>query len=262
MSHTSDIESRSNPDGLQEIRSWASRSPNSARPGFRTRRRPGGPSSPLAASIGLTAVFLLTLGGYRVTQSGRGTPDPATVPEPEPEQVASSAPAPVSPSSDPVETLPAERVEVEEAAEAPPAEKVTSPARPFPGERSRNGAAVIRREPAQILVSRDAFESEPATLLSVPTAEYPDAARGTGTSAQVIVGFTIDETGAVRDPAVESSRVQGTAPEALFVEEALAAARRARFHPARERGVPTRSWSTLTFSFETGSQPLNGQAAQ
>ncbi len=258
MSHTSDIESRSNPDGLQEIRSWASRSANAARPGFRTRRH-GGPSSPLAASIGLTAVLLLSLGGYRVIQSGRSTQDLTAVPEPE--QVASSVLVPAPPNSDPVETSPTPRGEAEKAAEAPPAAEVIPPARPAPGERTLKEATVRRKaaskEPkaSRVVVSREAFESEPAVLLSAPDAHYPDAARGTGASAEVIVGFTIDETGAVQDPAVESSRVQGQAPEALFEEAALAAARRARFEPARERGVSTRSWSTLTFSFETGSPP-------
>lgn len=252
MSHTSNIESSSAPDGLQEIRSWASRSPNSARPGFRARRRPGRPSSALAASVALTAVFLLSLGGYRVIQSGRGTSDPATVPEPE--QVAQ-----VVQESD--EAPPASAAV--HAVEEPVPVRAAPPARSAPGERSRKEATVVQRRPApkeptaasRVVVSRDAFESEPAVLLSAPAAEYPDVARGTGTTAEIIVGFTIDETGAVRDPAVESSRVQGSAPEALFVEEALAAAQRARFHPARERGIPTRSWNTLTFSFETGPPP-------
>lgn len=193
-------------------------------------------------------------------QSGRGTSD--LVSASEPEQVASSAPVPAPPSSHGAETASTTRSEVQEADAIPPAAEVIPPARPAPEERAQK-EAVVRHKPAprepkaasRVVVSRDAFESEPAVLLSTPAAEYPDDARGTGTTAEVIVGFTIDETGAVRDPAVESSRVQGSAPEALFVEEALAAARRARFHPARERGIPTRSWNTLTFSFETGPPP-------
>jgi TonB family protein len=260
MSHSTDIESRPNPDGLQEIRSWASRSPDSVRPGFRWRSRPTGlgrSSSRLAASV-LLALLLLSLAGYRFFQNGQGSSDLGAIPEAEPEQAAQivdgNGEAP--PAADAVADIPQARKEPVQAS-------VTPPALPVPEEIPRKEAAATRRVPApkepkaasRVVVSRDAFESEPAVLLSTPTAEYPNAARGTGTTAEVIVGFTIDETGAVRDPAVESSRVQGSAPESLFVEEALAAARRARFEPARERGVPTPSWNTLTFSFETGSQP-------
>jgi TonB family protein len=102
------------------------------------------------------------------------------------------------------------------------------------------------------VVDEDAFESESAVLLSAPAAEYPAAVRETGAWAKITVGFTIDATGIVRDPRIESSWVKGEAPESAFVEAALAAARTARFEPARERGIPTSSWSTLTFTFEAG----------
>lgn len=258
MSHTTDIESRSNPDGLREIRSWASRSPGSERPGFRTRSQPGGSKLSLrfVASIGAALLLVLVLMWYRSLQNGPGTADPA--PAPEPEQVASSAPVPV-------EEAPAA---AEVVAEAPrfTEEPVHAPATlPWPGpeERSRKEAAAetdVESEPAaeepkassEIMVSRDLFESEPAVLLSVPAAEYPEIARGTGTSAKVIVGFTVDETGAVRNPVIERTWIQGDAPKAPFEQAALTAIRSARFTPAREQGVPARSWSTLTFSFEAG----------
>ncbi len=128
----------------------------------------------------------------------------------------------------------------------------TRPAQPLPEIRSKPTLKELRVA-SRVVLSRNDFESEPAVILAAPAAEYPDAARGTGTSAEVIIGFTIDETGAVRNPAVERSQVRGSAPEALFQEAALAAARSARFTPARERGIPTRPWSTLTFSFESGS---------
>ena len=127
---------------------------------------------------------------------------------------------------------------------------VTLPVQPVPVSEERPRKEEPKASPA-LVVSRDVFESEPAVLLSEPTADYPEVARGTGTSAKVIVGFTIDETGTVRNPIIESTRIQGDAPKAPFEEAAVAAARRARFEPARERGVPARSWSTLTFLFET-----------
>jgi TonB family protein len=250
MSHTSDIDSRSNPDGLQEIRSWASRSPDAARPEFRTRPRSGGfrLSSRLAASIGLALLLLLVLTGSRFLQNGRDTSDLATVPKPK--QAATSAPVPAE------EAPPAAEV----VADSPPPSpepvvaRTTLAEKPESDERVRPKPAKEPRSSSRsrLVVSPEAFESEPAVLLSAPTAHYPDAARGTGASAEVVVGFTIDETGKVRNPAVESSRIQGDAPKALFEDAALAATRHARFTPARERGEPTRSWSTLTFSFETG----------
>lgn len=265
MSHTSDIESTANPDGLQEIRSWASRSPDSARPGFRSRHRPGGldrSASRLAGSVLLALLLLLfAMGGYRfLFQNGQDPSDlAAVVPELEPQQTVQAVDGiSEAPAAETVADLPQARKEPVQA-------NVTLPAPPVPEEVPRKRAAAARPAPvpkeprvaSRVVVSPDAFESEPAVLLSAPAASYPDAARGTGTTAEVIIGFTIDETGAVRDASVESSRVQGTAPEDLFLEEALAAARRARFHPAREHGVPTRSWNTLTFSFEAGRAPVS-----
>ena len=250
MSHTSDIESRSNHDGLQEIRAWASRSPQSVRPGFRARSQPGGfrYSPRLATSIGFALLLLLALTGYRSLQDEQG-PTIHLAPAPPPEQVAASAPVTAEKKEPPP-------VEAVADSPPPPLEPVpapaTLPAPPVPEERPR------KEEPEAapaIVVSRDAFESEPAVLLAEPTADYPEVARGTGTSARVIVGFTIDETGTVRNPIIESIRIQGDAPKAPFEEAALAAARRAQFVPARERGVPARSWNTLTFLFETGVPP-------
>ena len=96
---------------------------------------------------------------------------------------------------------------------------------------------------------REIFESESAVPLSAPQPRYPEAARGTDTWAEVVVGLTIDETGTVRDPTIEKLRVKGSAPASLFQEAALAAARAARYRPAREQGAPVRSWTTLTFTF-------------
>jgi TonB family protein len=65
-----------------------------------------------------------------------------------------------------------------------------------------------------------------------------------------VVGLTIDEAGAVRNATIEKSHIRGSAPASAFHEAALTAARQVRYHPAREKGVPVRSWSTLTFTFE------------
>ena len=256
VSRTSGIGSKADPDRLQEIRSWASRSTGSARPGFRARPWPirVGRSFRLAVSIGLALLFLVVLAGSRFLQDEPGTPkpiaasaEPAPEPEPVAQEVQPSREAPPPPAETAVADLPQMRSEPVQAA------YVARPARPVPAEpRKERGPDPNEPKASRIVLGREAFESEPAVLLETPAADYPDAARGTGTSAKVVVGFTIDETGAVRNAVVESTRIQGDAPKAPFEEAALAAAQSARFAPARERGVPTRSWSTLTFSFETG----------
>lgn len=264
MSHTSGVESRSNPDGLQEIRSWASRSPGAARPGFRARSQPGGfrLSSRLVASIGFALLLLLVLTGYRSLQNGQGTADPS--PTPEPEQVATLAPFPVEEAPPATAVVPEAPRFTQEPVLAP----ATLPEPLASEEHLQKEAAAVQPKPAAeeleissaIVVGRDVFESEAAVLLSVPEPEYPEAARGTGTSARVIVGFTIDETGTVRNPVIDRTQIQGDAPKAPFEQAALDAVRGARFVPAQERGVPARSWSTLTFSFETGPQTAGNPA--
>lgn len=267
MNLTPGTENRFGQDGLQEIRSWASRSPEAARPGFRTT---GGPRS-LRRSSRLTASLLVVLlllvavlaayAGYRFLQTSQSEPEIAAVPEPIEPPAPAAAPAaeqaPAAPEA--AEVLPDSP---EMRREPLRAEAAIRRARSTPEEHKPQQAALrptpFPREPqrtskgSQVVVDEDAFESESAVLLSSPSARYPAAARETGTWAKVTVGFTIDETGAVRDPRIESSWVKGDAPESAFAEEALAAARHARFEPARERGVPTSSWSTLTFTFEAG----------
>lgn len=247
MNLPSSFENRSDPDGLQEIRSWASRSPDAVRPVFRARHRLSRPrpSSRHAGSVVLALLLLfVAYSGHRFLQTGQGTAEIAAVPE----QVEPQAPAPAPPPiSDPNRAADEAPAVAEVLPDGPRVRREPLEAQASPQARKPGKSAQTR-----VVVNRDAFESEPAVLLSTPAAHYPDAARGTGTRAEVIVGFTIDETGAVRDPRIESAKVEGDASESVFAEAALAAARRARFEPARERGVPASSWSTLTFTFEAG----------
>lgn len=261
MNISPDVENRADPDGLREIRSWASRSPDAARPGFRARGRSRARrvSSRLAFLLPLALLLFLSFAGYRFLQTGRGeTGGRATIlvasPAPVAAPAAGAAPAvaealPDSPQvrKEPSRAAQAAAVLPERpAARAPRPQKATFRPQPVPRESRRTSEALA-------VVHREAFESEPAVLLAPPAAQYPDAARGTGARAQVVVGFTIDETGTVSDPRIESARVEGEAPESVFAEAALAAVRGARFEPARERGVPSPSWSTLTFTFEAGT---------
>jgi len=94
------------------------------------------------------------------------------------------------------------------------------------------------------------FDTEPAVALSVPQPESPRVAKGA--QAEIVIGFWVDTAGAVSDARVELSHVDGQAPASAFEAAALAAARQARFRPARRKGAPVDSWNTLTYSFSAG----------
>lgn len=122
---------------------------------------------------------------------------------------------------------------------------------------SQTPAPQTRRPPPKqelrIEGGNEFFESEPAVATSDLNIEYPVAASGTGTWAEVVVGFIIDETGSVLNPTIENCQVRGSAQPFLFQDAALAAVRRARFRPAKEKGVAVRSWTTVTLTFEATS---------
>jgi TonB family protein len=67
--------------------------------------------------------------------------------------------------------------------------------------------------------------------------------------ARVKVIVTIDEHGNVTRAEVASLEGSGAR---LLTEEALAAARRSRFHPAREGTRPVESQLVLTYLFQPG----------
>jgi TonB family protein len=199
---------------------------------IRARRpRPGFDSRSAAKGVlALLAVLLAGAGLQWLVTSRPGTPPP---------------PAPGSRMA----VLPAEHPEpvVQPAIAAEPVLPVAKP-RSEP-KRVRPERRTATPPKVRVAGGPEFFESEPAVLLSVPGASYPAAARDTGTWAEVVVAVPIDASGAVGDPTIETSRVEGSAPETVFEEAAVAAARHARYTPARERGLPVGSQSTLTFTF-------------
>ncbi len=233
------------------------RSPGpAAQAGLGTRRRPSRLrlSNRLGASIVLVLLLLVLLTGLRFLLKRQEEPRTAAASEPARESVASTVAETVTDAPQPrreplAEPAAPQRVAPEPVIREParkPAHRKDRSVRPAasPERRQAPGKRKLR-----VAGGREFFESEPAILRSLPAASYPEAALGTGTRAEIVVGVTIDETGAVRDSTIEKSRVQGSAPESIFHEAALAAARRARFDPAREGGLPVRSTSTLTFTF-------------
>lgn len=201
-------------------------------------------SSRSSATVVLVLLLLVLLAGYHFLVRRDDLPPPAAT-----AAEASTAP-PVLTDSPQVRRAPLEGVKAE--SEAPePAHPVRTARTGRTPERAAPGRPPSPRRETRVVGGREFFAEEPAVLLTLPAAGYPAAARGTGTWAEVVVAVVIDEKGAVRSPAVETSRIRGSAPESAFHEAALAAARQARYAPARERGVPVRSRSTLTFTFET-----------
>ena len=82
-------------------------------------------------------------------------------------------------------------------------------------------------------------------VLSLGKVVYPERARGTGRKPTVKVAVLVDENGNVAQ-----ARVKEGAPGGLgFNEAALDAARRSRFLPATQDGVPGKSWTDLNFEF-------------
>jgi protein TonB len=72
-----------------------------------------------------------------------------------------------------------------------------------------------------------------AQLISSRRPQYPDSALQRGIEGTVLLSFTIDAGGAVRDPVVERS-----SPAGVFDRAALQAIRSARYQPRTEDGVP------------------------
>lgn len=83
-------------------------------------------------------------------------------------------------------------------------------------------------------------EPEPVLL---PQPVYPRAARAARQEGRVMVCFTLDERGRVREPAVRASTA------AVFNQPVLDAISGARFTPARVGAQPVRSTACRTFRF-------------
>lgn len=116
------IEKDREPDGLREIRSWASRSPDAARPGFRTGHRPPAlrPSPRLASLVLLALLLFVAYAGYRFLQIRQGGSESAAVLT-QTEQTHAEQAEPPAPVAAPTEALP--------DGSRPP----TPPAAPAPG---------------------------------------------------------------------------------------------------------------------------------
>ncbi len=144
------------------------------------------------------------------------------------------APAEVPRPPDPPSPEPFFSDPVDEPDLPPPPE----PAAPHPENPGRVGGVSSPESRAFF-----AFDSPPRPIhLSAP--HYPPLARDAGLEGTVVVRITLDTSGRVVSAQVISS--DGT--DAMN-KEALAAARKSRFTPARQRHVPVRSMVVIPFEF-------------
>lgn len=103
-----------------------------------------------------------------------------------------------------------------------------TPAAPAP--RSSPNASVVR----------------PAEAIAQPSPDFPTRAKRRGvTEGAVTVEYTVDETGAVRDPRVVESH-----PKGLFDDATLSALQRWRYRPKLVDGKPVTSRRSFTFHFQ------------
>jgi len=88
--------------------------------------------------------------------------------------------------------------------------------------------------------------------LSTVTPEYPKAMRASGIGAIVVIDFTVDVTGKVVDPVVESSN------NPAFEEPALQAILQWKYKPAMEDGQPVESKMEQTLQFQADVDEASG----
>jgi TonB family protein len=93
-------------------------------------------------------------------------------------------------------------------------------------------------------------------VLALGKLVYPESARGTGRKLTVKVAVLVDENGNVAQARIKEGAPGGRG----FNEAALDAARRSRFLPATQDGVPGKSWTDLNFEFvDPGGGPSSPQ---
>jgi serine/threonine protein kinase len=191
--------------------------------------------------------------------------EPAATPPPvsEPRPAPSAEPQPRADKAP--ERAPASRPIQQPSRPAPP------PVRPqedLPPPREQPPPAVATGAPAVTVRPSEQIPPEgdvPARLLSAPSPAFPQAARGTGVYARILVAVHITESGAVSETRIKTAYVEDAAASqdassipnagvvAAFRAAAREAAREARFAPAQRNGVPVPTWGELTFEF--GSKP-------
>jgi TonB family protein len=105
------------------------------------------------------------------------------------------------------------------------------------------GERVIKIRDKAVVVPLWAIEVKPQPV-SIPEAEYPEAARKAGIEGLVVVEALVDIDGSVVD-----ARILKPSGNASLDQAALAAARKAKFSPATGRDPAVQMWVTIPYRF-------------
>lgn len=193
--------------------------------------RPGGGRGRWIALAAVVAVAVSVVGVWRWSASAPISP-PAAVAAPPPPVVE---PAPPPPALD------------LEAAEAELERLMRERTSKLGKQLAADYDVQVGDLEAQIAASRAEAAAGAAApvVVSVPTAEYPEAARASGRSAVVTVRVLVGADGTVQ----KTELAPGGGAGAGFDPAALAAARGARFTPLADGGASAARWTELVIRF-------------
>lgn len=206
--------------------------------------RPWGPAQALVAAAGGLGVALLLFAAVAamVQRGGRAPEAPVDLDTVAFVQARPEPPAP------PPEDLPPEPP-------PPPADPPPPPPPPLPASGLVGGLALAPAAPhlhlnlsgAPDLGGLPRGETREVVAVSTPRPTYPVRAQRLGLSGKVVVEFTVDEGGAVRDP-----RIVEAEPPGVFDRAVLRGVRRWRFKPRLEDGRPVAVRIRQTVVFTPG----------
>ncbi len=205
--------------------------------------RSWGPAQALiAAAGGVGMAFLLFAAVAAMVQHGGRAPETAV--DMDTMAFVQVRPEPPAP---PPEELPPEP--------PPPPAEPPPPPTPLPASGLVGGLALAPAAPhlhlnlsgAPDLAGLPRGETREVVAVSTPRPTYPVRAQRLGLSGKVVVEFTVDESGAVRDP-----RIVEADPPGVFDRAVLRGVRRWSFKPRQEDGRPVAVRIRQTVVFTPG----------
>ncbi|HEV8237795.1 MAG TPA: TonB family protein [Thermoanaerobaculia bacterium] len=167
-------------------------------------------------------------------------------PQAQPSAAASAKPAPTQVAANTPPPAPAP-TRVEEP--PPPAPTVAAAPAP-PPEPEPAAPAAAAPEPARVsegdFVAPGTPGLAPPAFVSVSKPEYPALAKRLGVQGVVVVSVLVNEQGVVEQTRI----VRGIAQKVGINEEAVKAAKSARYRPATLNGVRVKTWANLSIPFK------------
>ena len=163
-------------------------------------------------------------------------PSAAPSAKPSPAQVAANTPPPAPVPTRVEEPPPAPAPTVAAAPEPEPAAPPAEDPAPPPPARVNEGDFVAPGTPGLA----------PPAFVSVSKPEYPALAKRLGVQGVVVVSVLVNEQGVVEQTRI----VRGIAQKVGINEEAVKAAKSARYRPATLNGVRVKTWANLSIPFK------------